>query len=261
MGSKWKCYEPKVHYHPPIVMKELQRERDNDKAYELYHSAARAFSSTKRTVQALAFLLSDHHATTAPEVQSLLETYAQNLKAQEDGWAAFLEHIPPISRKPLAASGLAAQVFAMPKLLEQILLCLSTRDIRWTYGVSRTFHDTIENSIRLQRKLGLAPDYHCDWHFPIQSFNVRQRNICLQAPECVSSSVYKGLGPNEFKAVLTILSGRVYQPGLSPRCSRMLVCQPPCKEFEIEARCCNKSPGGRAISYVRSQSGVTWVKS
>jgi hypothetical protein len=53
----------------------------------------------------------------------------------------------------------ASQVFRIPELLELVLLHLAQRDILLAQRVSRSFRQTIEGSLRLQRALFLAPDW------------------------------------------------------------------------------------------------------
>lgn len=52
----------------------------------------------------------------------------------------------------------ATRTFALPELLEQILLHLPQRDLLLDQRVSRPFHNTISSSPKLQRALFFAPD-------------------------------------------------------------------------------------------------------
>ncbi|KAH9845451.1 F-box domain-containing protein 9, partial [Teratosphaeria destructans] len=52
------------------------------------------------------------------------------------------------------------QVLRLPELLELILLHLPQRDILLCQRTTRHFRQTVEGSIRLQRALFLAPDWH-----------------------------------------------------------------------------------------------------
>jgi hypothetical protein len=58
----------------------------------------------------------------------------------------------------MSAPTAATRTFALPELLEQILLHLPQRDLLLAQRVSRPFHLTITSSPRIQRELFFAPD-------------------------------------------------------------------------------------------------------
>ncbi|KAK4570190.1 hypothetical protein LTR86_002270 [Recurvomyces mirabilis] len=64
----------------------------------------------------------------------------------------------PAPEQALGVVNMAANtVFAIPELLENILLCLSARDILLIQHTARSFNETINSSIQIQRHLFFAP--------------------------------------------------------------------------------------------------------
>lgn len=78
----------------------------------------------------------------------------------------------------------AATVFAVPELLENILLKLSPRDLLFAQRVDKTFRDQINSSIHIQRKLFLKHDPELD-EYEGNAINPFLNRLVYHAyPEC-----------------------------------------------------------------------------
>ena len=88
---------------------------------------------------------------------------------------------------PAVISPAAEAVFTTPELLEHIVLFCFTADVFNTNQVNRTFRDTVQSSVKLQRKLGLRPDTECDIYFPLKTAKVTLRADACFAPKTSSS--------------------------------------------------------------------------
>ncbi|KAK3719910.1 hypothetical protein LTR37_004033 [Vermiconidia calcicola] len=72
------------------------------------------------------------------------------------------------------------EVFRLPELLESVLLHLSQKELLLSQRVSRSFRNTIQGSVRLQKALFFTPD----WKFECRAFNAyASRNHPGRKPE------------------------------------------------------------------------------
>ena len=124
----------------------LQRE---EAAYHRYVAAKDATRSIRNRLEALIAILTSESAPASEQITRLLDRCEASIQAQEAANRELLERIHPAARKSPLAAGLAAKVFATTEVLEHILFYLSLRELLPMYGVSKTFYDTIEGSIKL----------------------------------------------------------------------------------------------------------------
>lgn len=124
----------------------------------------------------------------------------------------------------------------MPEMLEHILTFTDTADILRAYAVSKTWYNTIEGSIKLQRALGLAADAESDFFSPIRYLtffsNIRVRDSSKK------DNVYSNLDDTGFKTSLTFDERFDHHKfKLGQRCAKMLITQPPMNEMHAFVLC------------------------
>lgn len=120
-------------------------------------------------------------------------------------------------------SATAAKVFAVPELLEAILLNLDPVNLMRCYEINRTFRDAIESSSKLQIRLFLKPDPNGDYRsFPFESKHI--------SCGCMTSQC--------FQISFSALTGSpTTLPRIGSRWERMLIQQPPATYAHYSAVC------------------------
>lgn len=147
--------------------------------------------------------------------------------SEEIGNSTFTTPIPAV-----------VEVFSTTELLESILDHLPTLDLLKSYSVNRTFFNTIEGSLRIQRRMGLVADPAAmislplsrvgwTWAFSIERSEPTHTQISLhdQTSESPFWFVFN------FNAPLGVLGSRL---------GKILLCQPPVHELHLYAGCCAK---------------------
>jgi len=164
--------------------------------------------------------------------------------------------IGPVGRR--TPSQLAIKTFAIPELLETILSHLPSGDILQAYQVNTEFRNTIEGSIKIQKKLGLranrdavpyAPASFIRWsgsRFPRGGFNLNYDPEVDLGPELRSRLRTHIPAPtttikrhNRYSMVFSISMSKPLQV-LGPRCGSLLVSQPPTRQLDIYTSCCRR---------------------
>lgn len=126
-------------------------------------------------------------------------------------------------------STLAAKVFSVPELLENILRNLEVVDIMRCLEVNRTFRDTIEASSKLQTCLFLQPApkgtmAHCPFRF---------KNF-----KCFCNLSFTLDPDNEVEVDITATADNNYAlPNIGCRWKHMLISQPPIYEMTYTIHC------------------------
>lgn len=253
-----------------------------DRAYEIWTSATQASASTRICLKAVADLIS---RGSTKHVQSLLREIEDDLAYQDAANVALLDHIPPASRKPPNAAGLAFEVFGLAELLEQILAYLPVPDLLDAYLVNKKFRDTIQKSVKLQRKLGLLPHPESNFFMPAQPLILR--TIGVRLTNSIERIPHKFIGiewynereddDENFKLILDIEPKSMRRstpsdpieikfPRLGSRCAKMLLCQPPTYAVRMYMGCCNYPnislvgadlPPGDPCFTIKNGTGVT----
>ena len=159
----------------------------------------------------------------------------------------------------------ASEVLRLPELLEIILLHLPQREILLAQRVSRSFRESVEGSIRLQRALFFAPDYKLEGResnaysatsrpgekpennrLLLRAFPANYPTVSLvimhEAP--TANELDLGRRGSEHRSwdvcvslpadKLPICSEAVSYPEASWR--KMLLCQPPCSTLHLARR-------------------------
>lgn len=156
----------------------------------------------------------------------------------------------------------AIKVFAVPELLETILLNLDVMDLMPCYLVNRTFRDTMEQSPKLQIRLFLRPapkDSSVCYPFQFENF------------KCESDHELSLGEKNEVKVTLRPNFGSAAAlPSLGSRWKEMLVRQPPIHSMSYSINCypeglrtahlngrLSANNPHRPIRFIGSKSGLT----
>ena len=131
------------------------------------------------------------------------------------------------------SSLLPAKVFNIPELLEHILSFLPNPVLFRVQGVSQNFYKCINDSISLQRKLGLKPDPGSYLRFPFVD-PLRQWHYYVDRHPNASATAGKD-GPT-LALTFEHFDDTLYDVGSNVRSS--LICQPPLLSVQAFARCC-----------------------
>ncbi|KAK5130918.1 hypothetical protein LTR08_001582 [Meristemomyces frigidus] len=165
----------------------------------------------------------------------------------------------------------AREIFAVPELLEQILLWVHPMDVLNVMEVNRRAYDIICGSTSLQRHMNLVPDEtsHFRSFYKASLFDF----ACEAAPAVDIRPWLKPLSPvNDQQSALRTFDIDAHFSASNPlqlgsRVRSMLICQPPVKYMQVTVSCCDKSrPMGRqpllssAMNVpqpVHSETGIT----
>lgn len=185
-----------------------------------------------------------------------LEQVTQNLRTVQDHFKAVEQYLS-ISIEPAiynelrsSDSTIAEKVFAIPELLEAILLRLVGKDIMHCYGVSRTFRDTIERSQKLQTTLFLRPTATVTG--TTRWFMWQRKPLRLSGGSEFYGSIVRPKSPNGS------------YPTIGSRWKSMLVRQPPLQKacYQIsgdqgDGGCCVAQGGANELRQMERDDGLT----
>ena len=122
-----------------------------------------------------------------------------------------------------------------------IMLKPRTTDLLKAERVNKLFNTSITMSIALQRHMGLMPHPKADFRFTFDSCFTTRPTLSVLASDKANTL---RVNADWWQLTRTIK--------LSPKARRMLICQPPVKEFRVVITCCNTT------SIVASDSGITY---
>ncbi|KAK5127104.1 hypothetical protein LTR85_008464 [Meristemomyces frigidus] len=169
----------------------------------------------------------------------------------------------------------AQEVFEVPELAEMILCEMTAKQLLTSVvKVNRALSSTITTSPKLQRLLGLRPDYTCQWRSNFEGGGGHGYRLgsedAFPGVWCHVSSDHRYTSdPNQplDKAKVTAYCSVPSRSGLrvAPRGRAMLVCQPPVYEMTVEPSCCkgaldqpnSEIPRPPPFTVVTSQTGLT----
>lgn len=224
----------------------------HEAAYQALSAAERAQASLLRRFEALAALvpadLAEHQG-----VQSLLKGAKEDVATQSHATRGMLNYIPREFRRPDSAGLLAQKVFGTPELLEKILLLTDTRTAFESMRVSRDFFNTIEGSLKLQRKLALMADadahgsLKANWFFD-EGSGVDFKMSMIRLVDTQWGNVLT------LEMNATACEDSIRKPG--PRLRSALITQPPIKHLEVRVSCCSTDR-----SYYRTPTPITTMQS
>ena len=183
------------------------------------------------------------------------------LALQQTQLDKLVRSIPPVARKPPNADILSARIFAIPEVLERILLFLTILDLLRIQQVSHHFFAITQSSPKLRIRMALSPA-------PEQSHLSFTHSYCLFptfdyffAIDAVSHArIYdEELAADEVVIKVEPFSSRK-MPKIGKRCREMFICQPPIKLLNVYTRCCrsvyaSQNPHGPA-EVLRVESGI-----
>lgn len=230
----------------------------DETAFEAQQAAQQAQASLSKRVETLAALIP---AGVADQngVKTLLEGVKRDVATQSNATEKMMQYIPYEARRTRAAAALADKVFGTPELLERILLSVNTFTAFYAcYTVSKTFKNTIQGSLKLQRKLGLQRDIRAELSLKARGLITPHSGLRLDM-HAVSFRETQA-GP-KMEAEL-LIGGRAHEakkPG--SRLRSVQLTQPPMQNLKAYVLCCSGShvrryPPYRPVS-MHNQSGIT----
>ena len=233
--------------------KRMKAEQHLD-AYAIQIAAKQAQDSLLRRIGALAALIPADTADTHG-VWGLLEGVKEDLAVQGDATDWLLNYIPREFRRPPAAAALAQKVFGTPELLERILTFVDTRTAFHANRVSKDFSNTIQGSSSLQRKIGLKPNPDANLSSKAQVHIVGSG---IDWNWRFEPHVDTNWGPvSKVEVTVTAREADVRIPG--SRLSRVLITQPPVKQFDVSVSCCSEDSRGfkKPVISLQNEAGLT----
>ncbi|KAI5360378.1 hypothetical protein Slin14017_G085530 [Septoria linicola] len=199
-----------------ISLEDLQTLRTHSRQLEA------SINNLKHSDQLLSSNLQDIHR--AEEASSLLSSHIDKL------W-----HLIPIRSKPTAGSAVVAtKVFAVPELLEIILMLLPAKIILNAQQVGRVWRDAVNGSVMLKTKLGLIVNSSLAPQTPFSCENEADcfpgLIITIDRDWEPFASLDMDVMEEETNNELTIVgSCTLVPPSVGTRCRSMQLCQPPLK--------------------------------
>lgn len=185
-----------------------------------------------------------------------LDAIAWSVQISEDTLHKLVNETPlAYLASPKIAPPALHTVFATPELLENILLQCEIISLLSVWGANKHFSNTIEGSVKIQRKLGLLADKDCDIYCPRNDQSLLSIRSSVIAHRAYSEIFDQG-GIDKFSQVLLTFHVNEFVPrtGIiakpiapaSPRFRKMLICQPPITSINVYAGCCTY-PSGYAL--------------
>lgn len=206
-------------------------------------------SSAPATAELLATLLADQQATstTLSDSGSSLATLLADQQAtstilSDSGrTAAIIERLQtlpsPVIDPP--AETAVQQVFGNSDLVENILSNLEVRELFRCHGISKSIHETLNESPVLQKKMFLKPDLQADFTFATTADFPHLECICDEGTNLVSLDYGMRVSDPDLPifgcAKLHEHSSRV---SMGSNVRRMLLTQPPVSEVTFATDCC-----------------------
>lgn len=230
----------------------------DETAFEAQQAAEQAQASLNKRVEALAALIPTEVAD-QNGVKMLLEGVKWDIATQSNATEKMMQYIPYEARRTKAAAALADKVFGTPELLERILLSVNTYTVFFAcYIVSKTFKNTIEGSLKLQRKLGLQPDLQAELSLEARVLITPHSGLRLEMRVVGFRETEEG--PQ--MAVELLIGGRAHEaknPG--SRLRSVQLTQPPMQDLKAYVLCCSGGRGWRYPPYrpvsLHKETGIT----
>lgn len=170
---------------------------------------------------------------------ALLQT-RKHIDVIEEKLALLVDQIPPPTRTTADSAAKAQQVFAIPELLEQILVHCNSSDLVVVRGVNRVFAGTISQSTKIQEALGLRPraggspfSPFVDTFFVLRGLVVRMEELNRHVLDSTTVELTATFNTSD-------LTREVSLPRLGEYWRRMLVLQPPIQSMRIRTSKCSK---------------------
>lgn len=168
-----------------------------------------------------------------PEQRVLLDIVRENARAIQ----CVLKDEYGDQPQPTPASGsLAQQVFAVPELLESILLCLGPRHLLVAMRISKTFLRLTTSSMKILRRLHLHESENASWStlFSSSSYDFAGltcdlSSMALITPEQDDCTRW---------AVEVHFHRKLDSRRFGSRCRTMLCCEPLIKAVSVYTSCC-----------------------
>ncbi len=132
-----------------------------------------------------------------------------------------------------------------------ILRSLDVCDLLRVQQVAHSWFAAIQNSQKLQRKLCLLPEEHCNFYMLFESYRNRLPGLHSARPRC-SLPPHQADSGNHLDFYIDISPPFVkklgYRPSSDPkpievgsRCRQMLICQPPLRTMGVFPDCCRST--------------------
>ncbi|KAF2766523.1 hypothetical protein EJ03DRAFT_353894 [Teratosphaeria nubilosa] len=177
---------------------------------------------------------------------------------------------------PTEHSSKAEEVFSTPELFELVLIHLHARDIFIVQQVSKNINDTIKQSGRIQRFIGLRADPNAYFNSPVSNSHwAYSESLPVCCPQHERSPYMFSIpgrhfsipGPDELSINVSFDLRKPKLSGIGRACRSMLVCQPPVTELSAHVECCNGHgprfprhpipPAERLPKPIRRETGIT----
>ncbi|KAK6395091.1 hypothetical protein LTR65_001280 [Meristemomyces frigidus] len=217
--------------------------------WEMTDVLDRQLSATTASLQSL----SDHCCVpeATADLFTLMTDVCDLINAVTDlqNGAQALRHGPATA----SSAAKACEVFAIPELLEHIMLSVHPLDVLKVMQLNHSAYNTIANSMRLLRHMNLLPN---------EQSAFRSFFACARTGfTCVTN----GEGDAISRALSSAVPGRAERPvsiftvcaafksqtppRLGPRVRSMLICQPPVHEMRIVLTCCNANKSQTQLNF------------
>lgn len=237
------------------IERETERNR-HESSYAAYVAAQEQRRNMQLNVHSLAQVLG-HAFSESHEARKHLQAITDGLAAQNSYLNTLVQSVPPVARKPAGTAEVVSKVFAIPELLERILLYLNPVDLLRIQQVDHLFFNAILGSMKLQSKMGLMAQKNGHVSAPTASFDTERFSCFCEMYSSLSRDV---LDDND--VVLKAGFSDVFNPpNLGSRARAMLICQPPLKSMSVHTRCCHPtwswSNSDDDLDPITSDSGIS----
>ena len=236
------------------IERETERNR-HESSYAAYVAAQEQRRSMQFHVRGLAQVLgpalNENH-----EALKHLQAITDGLSVQNSHLNTIVQSVPPIARKPPGTIEVVSKVFAVPELLERILLYLNPVDLLRIQQVDHLFFNSIQGSMKLLCKMGLMAQENGHVSAPPASVDT-QSFFCFYE---MYSSLSRDVPQDNDVVVKAGFSDLENSPNLGSRCRNMLICQPPLKSMSVHTRCCHPTwswnDSDEDLDPITSESGL-----
>ena len=229
--------------------------KDHESAYAAYLAAQEQYQSIQAHLDSLTQVLEPAFQG-SHEAQKHIQALKQGLIEQQSNLEKIVQSVPPVARKPPGATQLGEKLFAIPELLERILLYLQTTDLLRVQQVNHAFFDATQSSPKIQCKMGLRAQENAHIYFPPASCEPRRFLQYYDTYRYFSTKTVEG-NKISFQPCFNNLND---PPKLGSRCRNMLICQPPVSSISVYTRCCHPTWPWRIpntpLEKITSESGI-----